>query len=341
MDIKAAIKQLKQGQVSPLYLCYGTEKYQIQEFIALLEEQVVDREQRDFSLAAFDLAETPIEAVVEEAETLPFLVERKLIVVRDSALFTAAAKEGGKVEHRVEALLDYMNNPAEHSVIVFVVHHEKLDERKKIVKAIKTAGTVLSFAPLGGNELTQWVVREVEKRGSRIGRDAAEALIAACGVQMSALSVEVDKLCLYAGANGMIDTDTVDQLVARTTEQNVFAMVEHIAGLRLERALGIFYELLKQREEPIKIAALIARQFRIMLQVKDLARQSYSQQQIASQLGLHPYAVKIAGEQARKFEQARLKQILAELAQLDYQMKSGGIDKVLGLELFLLKLGAA
>ncbi|MNI47075.1 DNA polymerase III subunit delta [compost metagenome] len=199
---------------------------------------------------------------------------------------------------------------------------------------------MLSFMPLGQNELVDWVIREVEKRGSRMDRTAAEALIAANGVQMTSLAVEVDKLCLYAGEGGLIDSAVVEQLVARSTEQNVFAMVEHIAGLKLDKALSIFYELLKQKEEPIKIAALIARQFRIMLQVQDLARQSYSQQQIASQLGLHPYAVKIAGEQARKFDSAKLKRILDDLAQLDYKMKSGGIDKVLGLELFLLKLGA-
>lgn len=339
MDAKTAIKDIKQGRISPLYLCYGTEKYQIREFVGLLQERLLDRDQRDFAFASFDLAEMPVEAVVEEAETMPFLVERKLIVVRDAALFTAG-KEGGKIEHKVESLLAYIGNPAEHSVIVFVVNGEKLDERKKIVKAIKAAGTVLSFMPLGGGELVQWVVHEVEKRGCRIGREAAEALIAAGGVQMATLAAEADKLCLYAGTGGVIDTAAVEQLVARSTEQNVFAMVEHIAALKLEPALGIFYELLKQREEPIKIAALIARQFRIMLQVKDLGRQSYSQQQIASQLSLHPYVVKLAGEQARKFEAARLRNILFELAELDYRMKSGRIDKVLGLELFLLKLAA-
>ncbi|MGG6314063.1 DNA polymerase III subunit delta [Paenibacillus macerans] len=337
MDAKTAAKDIKQGRISPLYLCYGSEKYQIQEFVALLQNTLVDRDQRDFAFAAFDLAETPIEVVVEEAETMPFLVERKLIVVRDSALFTAG-KEGGKIEHKVESLLSYIGNPAEHSVIVFVVNNEKLDERKKVVKAIKAVGTVLSFMPLGGGELVQWVVREVEKRGCKISREAAEALVAAGGVQMATLAAEVDKLCLYAGVGGIVEAAAIEQLVARSTEQNVFAMVEHIAALKLEPALRIFYELLKQREEPIKIAALIARQFRIMLQVKDLGRQSYSQQQIASQLSLHPYVVKLAGEQSRKFEAGRLRNILSELAELDYRMKSGQIDKVLGLELFLLRL---
>lgn len=339
MDIKSAIKDIKVGKISPIYLCYGTEKYQIREFVKLLQDRLVDRDQLDFAVATYDLTETPIEVVVEEAETLPFLVPRKLIIVRDSSLFTAG-KEGGKIEHKIDALASYLNNPADHSVVLFLVNGEKLDERKKIVKAIKAVGTVLSFMPLGQNELIEWVIREAEKRGSRMDREAAETLIAANGVQMTSLAVEVDKLCLYAGEGGIIDSSIVEQLVARSTEQNVFAMVEHIANLKLDKALSIFYELLKQREEPIKIAALIARQFRIMLQVKELARQSYSQQQIASQLGLHPYAVKIAGEQARKFESTQLKSIIHELAELDYKMKSGGIDKVLGLELFLLKLGA-
>ncbi|KKO51277.1 DNA polymerase III subunit delta [Paenibacillus sp. DMB20] len=339
MDAKTAAKAVKQGEVSPVYLLYGSEKYQMNEFAALLEAQLLSKEDRDFALIHMDLSETPIQVVVEEAETVPFMVPRKLIFVRDVSLFTAG-KENGKVEHRIEALLDYMENPAEYSVIVFMVNQEKLDERKKVVKAVKKAGTALAFLPLGGEDLLKWVEQQASKQSCTFARGAAEALIRNAGTSLQTLAGEVDKLCLYAGSGGTVDEATVDQLVARSTEQNVFALVEDIANLRLDKALSIFYELLKQREEPIKIAALITRQFRIILQVKMLSRQSYSQQQIASQLGLHPYAVKIAGEQAKKFETTKLENILNYLGDLDYKMKSGGVDKVLGLELFLLRLGA-
>jgi DNA polymerase-3 subunit delta len=338
MDIKTATKAIKHGDVSPVYLLYGLEKYQIKKFSSFLEDQLLQKEDRDFAIVNYDLADTPIQVVIEEAETLPFMVQRKLIFVRDASVFTAG-KEGGKIEHRIETLMEYLKNPAEYSILIFLVYHDKLDERKKVVKALKTAGVVLSFAPLGGNELLGWIDKESKQRGCLLAPGVAEILVRNAGTQLQTLSAELDKLCLYAGNGGTIGSDTVEKLVARSTEQNIFALVENIANLRLEQALIIFYDLLKQREEPIKIAALITRQFRIILQVKELTSQSYSQAQIASQLGLHPYAVKIAGEQARKFKSDDLKKILSRLAELDYHMKTGRIDKVLGLELFLLRLG--
>nr|WP_246246088.1 DNA polymerase III subunit delta [Paenibacillus lemnae] len=319
-------------------MLYGSEKYQLNEFLTFLENQLITKEDRDFALIHMDLSEIPIQAVIEEAETVPFMVQRKLILVRDAAIFTAG-KESAKIEHRTESLLEYLDNPADYSVIVFIVSNEKLDERKKIVKAVKKAGTALSFTPLGGDDLLKWVEKQALQQHCSFEPGAAEVLVRNAGTSLQNLAGEVNKLCLYAGNGGSISAAVVNQLVSRSTEQSVFALVEDIANLRLDQALSIFYELLKQREEPIKIAALITRQFRIILQVKTLSRQSYSQQQIASQLGLHPYAVKIAGEQARKFETARLENILNYMGEMDYKMKSGAMDKVLGLELFILRLG--
>lgn len=339
MDLKTAVKQIRAGEVSPLYLCYGTEKYRMKEFVAMLESELIEEDQRAFAVAHYDLAETPVELVVEEAETAPFLAERKLIVVRDSTIFIAG-KESAKIEHRVEKLLEYLGNPADYSVLVFLAYADKLDERKKVVKSFKAAAPVISFAPMSENELSGWVTKQFGKSSVSIGSETVDVLLKRAGTSLGALSAEIEKLSLFAGAGGSVGSADVEKLVAIGTEQSVFVLIEHIANLKLQQAMAIFYDLLKQREEPIKIVSLIARQFRIMLQVKEMSGQNYSQQQMAGQLGLHPYAVKIAAEQAKRFEPSRLRGILASIAKLDHEIKTGAVDKVFGLEMFLLKLGA-
>lgn len=338
MDYKAAVRAIHKGELQPVYVCYGTDKYRMEEFVQYLTGKIIDEEHRDLALSKFDLGEMPLDAVIDEAQTPPFLVPRKLIIVRDPCVFMAGGKESAKIEHRVDHFISYVGNPADYSIIVFVVQGEKLDERKKIVKAIKDKGALISFMPLSAEELLQWVIKQAEQHQCSFAPGTAELLIQYAGTHLQTLAGEIVKLSLFVGQGGTVDSGIVKNLVVRNTEQNIFALIEEIANLRVDRALAIMYDLLKQREEPIKIVALIARQFRIMLQVKELSRQSYSQQQIASQIGVHPYAVKLAMEQARKFEGEKLSHILASIAELDYEMKSGKKEKVLGLELFLLRL---
>lgn len=341
MEYKQALKQIAKGQFAPVYVCYGSESYLIQEFVQRLTEHLIEPEQRAFAVGRYDLAETPIDEVIEEAETLPFLAERKLVVASGAAFLTGA-KESGKVEHNMDRLTAYLKAPAEFTVLVLTVSADKLDERKKIVKALKDADRLVPCGMLGEAELTQWLQQQTDKAGFSFAPGAAEQLIQYAGTSLQTLVKEVEKCSLYIGSGGVITTDDLGQLVTKTVEQDIFfQMVEHIVQMKMEDAFTMLAELLRRKEEPIKIVMLIARQFRIILQVKDMTQQGYSQQQIAGQIGVHPYAVKIAAGQAGRFDTGRLMSILQQLADLDYRMKSGKIDKVLGLELFLLRLAAA
>lgn len=339
MDYQTAAKQIQKGQVAPVYLCYGAETFLMEEFIAFLISRIISPEQRDFALGKYDLAETSLEKIIDDAETPPFLVPRKVILAHNANFFTAA-KDNGKIEHPVEALQRYLLAPADFSTVVFIVHTEKLDERKKLVKAMKEKDMIVSFAGMSADELLQWVRRRAEQAGIVLESAAAERLTAMTGGNLQSIAAEVDKIALYVGERGTVGEETILQLVAPTMEQNVFMLIEDIVRFNLHRAFSVFHELLKQKEEPVKIVLLMARQFRIVLLVKELVRQGYSHQQIAGQLGLHPYAVKMAAEQGKRLEAPRLQSILSELSDLDYRMKSGKVDKVLGVEMFLLGLAA-
>ncbi|UKS30393.1 DNA polymerase III subunit delta [Paenibacillus sp. HWE-109] len=339
MDAKRALKDIQAGRPAPVYLCYGPEKYKMREFIQVLTDLLIEPEHKEFAVSKFDLSEISLSAVLEDAETLPFMVPKKLVIAKN-ALFFTGAKESTKIEHHLDRLMDYLKSPAEHTVVVFTVDADKLDERKKIVKALKELEAAVPFLSLNADELQVWVTGQARQRGFTFVKEAADQLILYTGGNLQSLSAEIEKISLYVGAGSEATVEIIDQLVARSTEQNVFILIEDIVNVRLERAFVILEELLKQREEPIKIASLIARQFRIMLQVKELGKQGYSQQQMASQIGLHPFAVKIAEGQARRYDIQKLSEIMSQLADLDYQMKTGRIDKVLGLELFLLRLAA-
>jgi DNA polymerase-3 subunit delta len=337
VDYKAAVREIGKGAVSPLYICYGTESYLLREFIAFLTQKLVKPELKDFAVSRYDLAETSLDDVLEDARTPPFMAEKKLVIA-ENALFLTGAKDSAKIEHRPERLLDYRKEPSEFSVLVLIAAADKLDERKKVVKALKDVA--ISFMPMKPDELLQWVHRTAERKGFKLAEGTADQLILYTNGDLQQLAAEMEKLALYAGPGGTVTGETVDKLVTRGTEQNVFVLVDDIVSLRLSRAFEIFYELLKMKEEPIKILLLIARQFRIMLQVKELSAIGYSQQQIASQIGVPPFAVRAAAEQGKKYDRKRIEEILSQLAELDYQMKTGQVDKVMGLELFLLKLAS-
>jgi DNA polymerase-3 subunit delta len=339
MESRQAFRELREGKIRPFYVIFGTETYLMNEFVQRLTELVAEPDHRDMAVVRFDTSDTPLDAVIDEAETLPFLVPQKLVLVRDSTLLSSG-KESAKIEHRPERLISYIKAPMESTVLVFVVPHEKLDERKKLVKTVKAADADVHFAPLSADDLQRWMVRRAETQGRRFEPDAAAELLRRVGADMHTLAAETDKLCLHAGADGVITARAVQELVPAALEQNVFRLAEELAAFQTEKALATLYDLLKQREEPIKLVALLVRQFRHMIFVKELDKQGYSPQKIAGHLGLHPYAVKITLEKARKYSESHLTKMLSELAELDYAMKTGQTDKALGLEMFLLRAGA-
>ncbi|OLP65519.1 hypothetical protein BACPU_16070 [Bacillus pumilus] len=328
---------LKRGDIHPVYCLYGKETYLLQETATKLRQAVVDEETKDFNFSVFDMEEVPLEQAVTDAETFPFMGERRLVVIKNP-FFLTAEKKKEKIEHQLSVLESYLEQPAPYTILVLLAPYEKLDERKKITKLLKKKAAMVEAKELNPKETTDFTITLAKTEGKTITAEAAEQLVMLCGGSLSSIFQEIRKLSTYIGERVAIEVSDVNQLVARSLEQNIFELINQIVNRRRSEAMQMFYDLLKQNEEPIKILALISNQFRLILQTKYFAQQGYGQKQIASNLKVHPFRVKLAMDQARLFSEDELKRIVKDLSTIDYEMKTGKKDKQLLLELFLLRL---
>lgn len=330
-------KKISKKQLDPVYLLFGTEAFLINETKQLLIEHVLSEEEKDFNFSVYDLEETPIEAALEDAETFPFIGEKRLIILQNP-VFLTSEKQKGKVEHNLAKLEDYLSQPSPYSIVVFSAPYEKLDERKKITKELKRKATVVEAKKLSEQELKAWVRERAAASKVLIEEEAIQLLISLSGTNLFMLTSEIDKLALYAGESRTVSKEIVDRLTARSLEQTIFSLVDKVVHRNVEGALRIYYDLLKQNEEPIKILSVISGQFRLIYQVKELTRRGYGQQQIAGSLKIHPFRIKLAAAQAGSFSDQELTGIMKLLADADYQMKTGGMRKEMLIEMILFQI---
>lgn len=333
-----ALKKIKAKHFAPIYLLLGTETFLMKEIRDSIIEHALDEEEHDFNLSFYDMEEQPVDVAIEDAETLPFMGERRVVVL-SNPFFLTAEKNKSKVEHNTDRFLAYIQEAAPYTIMVIQASYEKLDERKKIVKQLKKYAEVMEVQPLGERDLKMWMKDKAMQNGADLSDAAAEELLKIAGVNLSVLSQEINKMAMYIGVSEPeISVDVVKKLAAKSIEHSVFELIEKMVHRKVDEALELFYDLVRNNEEPIKLHALIANQFRLLYQVKDLSEQGYSQQKMAGILRVHPYRVKLASQQGRYFERGELMKMVDDLAEADYLMKSGKIDKQLAMEMLLIKL---
>jgi len=316
------------------YILYGENDYLIKvELNKIINDKL--GEDKDNALITYDLNDTNISIILDDAKMPPFLTSHKVIIIKDAYIFTAAIKKGA-LEHDTNDLEKYLNNDNPDTTLIFITNSEKLDERKKITKLIKQRGICKEC-----NQVSDYNIINIIKKmfdGYQINNNDINYLINRAGKNLLILENEIEKLKLYKYEEKVITKEDIDNLVSKTMEDNIFNLIEMIISKNKEKAIEIYYDMLKKNEEPIKIIVMIANQLRIIYQSKELYKLGNQQNDIAKILGIHPYRIKLALEKSRTYEAQNLLKHIDELGELDYQIKSGQIDKTIALEMFILTI---
>lgn len=329
------MNSIKNGDyMEKLYLVYGKNRVRIDETVNKLTKDYLETVD-DFNRIVFDYIETEVEHIIEECITLPFLSDRKVVIVKDAFLFTAEKKRTS-VNQNIDKMIQYIEDKEDDTLLIFVTSAEKLDNRKKITKLIKKQGKIIECEEMNERELVQYINDAVKSEGLTIRNDAVNELLNRTGVNYTIVKNELEKLMLFV--DDIITVEDVNIIVSKSLEANVFSLTDFILKDQKQEAVNVFRDLILQKEEPIKLLGLISSQFRLYYQTKILMNEGMRQDEISSRLKVHPYRVKLAMSQVNQYPLETLLQKMVLIRDMDYELKSTYLDSESLFEVFISKI---
>jgi len=323
-------QDIKNKSFKNVYLLCGTEDYLRNQFRTSLKDALLDGADEMTNFSAFEGKDVRPEAIVDTAETLPFLAERRVILVENTGFFKNSSGE---------LLVDYLKAFPETTFFIFC--ETEIDKRNRLFKAVRDVGYVAEFSTMDEGTLKNWINKKVAQENMTIDGAAVALLLYKTGTDMENISSELEKCICYCLKRGYITTADVEEICIEQLTNRIFDMINYMATGQREKALKLYYDLLSLKEPPMRILFLMSKQFNALYQTHIYGQKRYNQKMIAERLGVAPFIAEKYYNQAKLFTQKTLRQALEECVQTEQDIKTGRVSDVMGVELLLIKYSAA
>ena len=318
------LQDIKNKDFSQIYLLHGQEAYLRKQYRDKMKESLIDNEDT-MNNHYYEGKDTKIEEIIDLAETLPFFAEKRVIIIENSGWF----QKGG------DKMAEYLPQLPETSYIVFV--ETQIDKRSKLYKAVKSKGRIAEFEHQNEQTLKRWILGMLKKEGKNITAADLQFLLERTGTEMAHIKTEMEKLLCYTMGKAEITEKDIEEICTKHVQNQIFDMINAIADKNQKKALDLYYDLLTLKEPPMRILALIGRQFNFLLQVKELRKKGYSPQVIAEKTGLHGFVVGKYEKQAARFRTSELREALEACVEADENVKTGKMNDVMSVEILICK----
>ena len=288
----------------------GTERLLVERAVDAIRKAVDATGAPGFNTEIFDGKGLDAARAISAARTLPMMADKRLVLIRHVDAMTPTEQN---------ALALYLEDPADSGCLVMTA--DKLDGRSKLAKAAKKKGVLVDAKPLRGRELREFIRAEAGARDHNIAPQAVETLLDAVGDDLSAIDDAMERLSLFVGAGQRIDAEAVMQCVTRIRVESIWSLVDAIGLKDRRKGVAAAQSLLDDREPPLRLLAMVARQLRIVARMREALSEGLRPQEAAKRAGAPPFKAADLTESARRFTADSLGEAFALIAETDRALK--------------------
>jgi DNA polymerase-3 subunit delta len=325
-----------------LYVLYGRDDFSLREELARIKGELDSDGMLSSNTDVLDGREVSPEQLMAVCDTIPFLSEHRLVVVEgllkrfdrpERPRRGARAAKSGSTEalERWRGLAEYAQRMPDTTTLVLV--DGELSGKNPLLEAFGSAGQVREFRSL--RAVLQWILERAQSKGIDISPAAARLLADLVGNNLWVLASELEKLAAYAQGRRIEGAD-VKALVSEARQVNIFAMVDAIVEKRGAVALRLLRQLKTAGAEGGYLLAMVVRQYRLIIQARELMTAGLPTREIGQRLGVgSEFVLQRILDQAQRYSLSRLKVAYRRLLEADVGVKRGHYDEELALELLV------
>lgn len=311
------IEDAKNGIFKPVYVLMGDEPYYPDLVCQAIIDNCIDEFGKDFNETICYGSDVTPEQVVTAARRFPMMSERQLVVVKEAQLMKG-----------IEDIAVYCNEILESTVLVLLLHNAAIDKRKALYKSVQKLGVVLESPALRDYEVPSWISRHYSERGLKIDAEAAALLAESVGTDLSAISVETDKLLknLPEGSTAVTVVD-IEKNVGISRQFSIFELNKELSAKNASKALKIAAHLGDSAKfnMPQAVSAIYLHFYRILKYAALLSRGSYpsAEDKAAALAGVNPYFYREYDMAVRNYPLPKAQAAVSLLCEYDYLGKGG------------------
>lgn len=333
MNYSESMEELSAGKISSVYFLHGEESYLISKLEAKIICAVLEPADMDMNLIVFD-GDPTIDELITTVETVPFIGQKQMIVIRGTKWFSATRGSGSsdgveKSDKADERLLKILQDIPDYSCVLFVAR-EKADKRRKIYKCVDKVGNCVEVGPLKGKEVVAWIQMRLKEVNKILDEEAMEAIIGVVStmqeISLGFLDQELEKLTLYTAERRKISLEDVNALLSSIPEISAFAMTDSLSRKDIQRALLLLEQQLANGVFPLRILGMLSFEVRRLWQIRERVAAGEGIREIADFLRVPTFIAEKMIHQSRNFSNSSLKKALLALADADHKFKSSRAD---------------
>ena len=328
-------KQLKEGNLSPLYVFYGEEDFLRDMYVKRVTDCVPDGGFPEFNHIKLEGKDVPYSEYDDAWESFPMMTDKKLIHIKNSDIFSMKRAEKGETsvssEDKKEFWTEKLKRISDDTVVIF--DEMNVDKRSALYKAAAKAGTVVEFEFLSEADMVTWVVKQCLNAKKKMSKENAYYLITLCDPGLNNVNNELNKLLDYCDEE--IYRSDIEKVVSKSMQVIVFELTDAIMAGNTARAMATLSDLKTVRENPFTLLYLMLSNFEKLLHTKLM--QGASQGEVASAVGVAPFIARKYIESAAGFSQEALKWMVRRVAEIDLEIKEGKVDDWTALEQYVME----